>query len=292
MNDEQAPERLAMENKSRRSILCPNCRRLISVDESHCPYCGIDHPGSWWNSNVWTSLFFDADRLIKVIIYVNVTMYILSLLLNPQLAGLSLNPMVFLSPDNRSLLLLGATGSVPIGRFHRWWTVLSANYLHGSILHILFNMMALRQIGPLIVQEYGGHRMIILYTLSGVFGYWVSYLFGVDFTIGASASVCGLIGAALYYGKSRGGSYGQAIYRQVGGWALSIFIFGLLVPGINNWGHGGGIFAGIALGFFMGYSERSRENLFHKMLAGGCVASTALVLAWAIMTAILYSLAR
>jgi len=281
-----------MENESRRSILCPNCRRLISVDEPLCPYCGIENPGSWWKSNLWTRMFLDADLLIKVIIYVNAAMFILSLLLNPGQTGLSLNPFSFLSPDSRSLLLLGATGSIPIGRFGRWWTILSANYLHGSILHILFNMIALKQIGPLIVQEYGGHRMIIVYTLSGVFGYWISHLFGVGFTIGASASVCGLIGAALYYGKSRGGSYGQTIYSQVGGWAVSIFIFGFLVPGINNWGHGGGILGGIALGFFLGYNERSPESISHRTLAGACVVATALVLGWAVVTTLLYSMAR
>lgn len=131
--------------------------------------------------------------------------------------------------------------------------------------------------------------MIILYTLAGVFGYWVSYLFGIGFTIGASAAVCGLIGAALYYGKSRGGSYGQEIYKQVGGWAISIFVFGLLVPGINNWGHGGGLLAGIVLGFALSYNERNKESLFHRMLAGICVISTVLVLGWAVMTALFYS---
>ena len=62
-------------------------------------------------------------------------------------------------------------------------------------------------------------------TFSGVFGFFVSYLAGVTFTIGASAAVCGLIGAALYFGKSRGGIYGQTIYRQIGGWAIGIFSY-------------------------------------------------------------------
>lgn len=283
-----------MENESgsRNSTLCPNCRRLISIDEPHCPYCGLANPGSWWKSNRWTRIFFDADSLIKAIIYVNAAMFILSILLNPGMTGLTLNPLAFLSPGNRSLLLLGATGSIPIDRFGRWWTLLSANYLHGGILHILFNMIALRQIGPFVVQEYGGHRTIISYTLGGVFGYFVSYLVGVDFTIGASAAVCSLIGSALYYGKSRGGTYGHAIYRQVGGWAISIFIFGLLVPGINNWGHGGGLVAGIVLGFLMGYNERRPESYSHRMLAGLCVLATVLVLGWAVSTALVYTMAR
>jgi rhomboid protease GluP len=193
-----------------------------------------------------------------------------------------MNPFSLLSPSNRSLLLLGATGTVPIDRLHRWWTLISANYLHVGLLHILFNMIALRQIAPLVIREFGPHRMVILYFLTGTIGFLVSYLAGVELTIGASAAVCGLIGASLYYGKSRGGTYGQTIYRQIGAWALGIFIFGLLVPSINNWGHGGGMVAGAMLGFVLGYEEKRRERLFHRILAGFCVLATILTLLWAI----------
>jgi len=149
-------------------------------------------------------------------------------------------------------------------------------------------MVAFRQIAHLVLQEYGTYRMLILYTFSGITGFLVSYLAGVSFTIGASAAVCGLIGATLYYGKSRGGVYGQTIFRQIGGWALGLFLFGLLVPGVNNWGHGGGICAGVILGFLLGYQERAREGLFHKILAGVCVALTVLILAWAVVSGIYY----
>ena len=96
--------------------------------------------------------------------------------------------------------------------------------------------------------------------------------------IGASASVCGLVGAILYYGKSRGGIYGKNLYRQVGVWVVFLFIFGLVVPGINNWGHGGGILAGIIFGYLLGYQEKKRENFFHKTLAAVCLIGTAVVL--------------
>jgi rhomboid protease GluP len=138
--------------------------------------------------------------------------------------GLSTNPFTFLSPSSNALILLGSTGTIPIDQMHRWWTLISANYLHGSILHILFNMIALYQIGPLVLREYGAGRLISLYTLGGVIGFLVSYLVGIRFTLGASAAVCSLIGASLYYGKSRGGSYGQAVYKQISGWVLGLFL--------------------------------------------------------------------
>lgn len=277
-----------MTSHQRQSILCPNCRKLISADESRCPHCGIARPGSWWKNNAWTRFFVSADQLIKAIVFLNLGMYVISLLFHPWSSGFSLNPLSLFSPSNKSLLVLGATGTIPIDRFHRWWSLVTANYLHGGIFHILFNMIALSQIAPLVIREYGAHRMVILYTLSGVIGFWVSYLAGVAFTIGASAAVCGLIGASLYYGKSRGGIYGKAIYKQIGAWALGLFIFGLLVPGINNWGHGGGIVAGAILGFLLGYKEKRKESLLHRILAGFCVGLTLLVLGWAIASSIYF----
>ena len=276
-----------MENNNRHSILCPNCRKLISIDEHACPYCGLRSPGSRWRNNSLIRGLLDDRQLLRNMIYLNVAMFVLSILINPTSTSFSINPLDFLSPDNRSLLLLGATGSIPINQLHRWWTLLSASYLHGSILHLLFNMLALFQIAPLILQEYGRYRTLAIYTLSGVGGYVLSYLVGIPFTLGASAAVCGLIGAALYYGKSRGGSYGQLVYRQVSGWALGIFIFGFVFPGINNWAHGGGLLSGILTGSILGYEERSTENHFHKSLAMICILATLGTLIWAILSAFL-----
>jgi rhomboid protease GluP len=69
-----------------------------------------------------------------------------------------------------------------------------------------------------------------------------------------------------------------------------MFVFGFVVPGINNWGHGGGIAAGALVGYFLGYHERKRETAFHKTLAALCLAATAGVLAWAILTGLYYRL--
>ncbi len=279
-----------MPNKPRKSILCPNCNKLISADEVNCPHCGVSRPGVWWKTLPLTRGLFAADQIIKTIIYANVGMYFISLLMNPTKLGLSANPFVFLSPSNMALLLMGSTGTIPIDQGHRWWTLISANYLHGGILHILFNMVALYQIGPLVLREYRVNRLISIYTLGGVFGFFVSYLAGVRFTLGASAAVCSLIGASLYYGKSRGGTYGQAIYKQISGWVLGLFLFGFLVPGINNWGHGGGIAAGIILGYLLGYQEKKGETLIHKILAIICVVLTIAVLLWATASSCYYRL--
>ncbi|MCX5875263.1 MAG: rhomboid family intramembrane serine protease [Deltaproteobacteria bacterium] len=270
------------------SQLCPNCRRLISRDEPSCPYCGIKSPGSWWKNNALLHPLQTPELFLTWLSGLNVALFVLSIILNPGGTSMGMNPFGFLSPDNRSLLLLGATGTMPIEALHRWWSLVSASYLHGSLLHLIFNLIALRQIGPLVIQEYGLARMFTIYTLGGIGGFLLSFLAGVPFTIGASAAVCALIGAALYYGKSRGGSYGQQVYQQIGGWAMSIFVFGLLVPGINNWAHGGGMAAGALCGLLLGYQENRREMLSHRLLGAACAGGTILILLWAVATAVIY----
>ena len=275
-----------MQNHKRQSLLCPNCKKLISISEKKCPYCGTGNPAAWWKNTILTQGFNNPYLLVKWIIGVNIGIYVISLLLNPKGFALALNPLTLLSPSGQILELLGATGKIPIDAFQRYWTLVSASYLHGGILHIFFNMAAFRQLGLLVCREYGTYRMFVIYTLGGVIGFFISYLAAVPWTIGASASVCSLAGALLYYGKSRGGVYGRTLYKQIGIWVIILFIFGILIPVINNWGHGGGIAAGIALGFLLGYQERKKEGIFQKLLAVTCALITVLILGWAVLSGI------
>lgn len=263
----------------RKSILCPNCRKLISFDEPECPYCGLKRPGLHNTAGAVRRIFFGTNP-IMAIIYINIAYYVFSLFLGGISNEGSFN---FFSPSNQSLFLLGASGTIPVIGAHRFWTLISASFLHGGIMHILFNMMALYQLGPFVMQEFGFHRFINLYIITGACGFAASVIFGVPFTIGASASICGLIGAIIYYGKSRGGSYGEAIYKQAMGWVIGLIFFGLIFPGINNWAHGGGLLSGIALSFLMGYNDNKPESAWSKILAFACILLTAVILIWAVI---------
>jgi rhomboid protease GluP len=265
-------------SSGRKSILCPNCRKLISRDEPACPYCGLIRPGLHNTAGIIRKIFLGSDP-VRTIIYVNIALYILSLILGGISAEGSFN---FLSPSSQSLLLLGASGTIPVIGAHRYWTLISASFLHGGILHIAFNMMALYQLGPFVLREFGFHRFINLYIITGICGFAVSVLFGVPFTIGASASICGLIGAIIYFGKSRGDHYGEIIYKEAMGWVVGLIVFGLIFSGINNWAHGGGILSGIGLAFLMGYNDNKQESAWIKLLAYACILITVLVLIWAV----------
>jgi rhomboid protease GluP len=274
----------------RNSILCPNCRKLISLDEEICPYCGLVRPGMHSTTGKIRGLLFMFNP-VSTILYINIAFFALSLLLDPAGIFRAGGPLSFLSPSNQSLLLLGASGTIPVFQLHRYWSIVSASFLHGGILHIVFNMLALHQLAPFVLREFGLHRFMNLYILSGIAGFAVSVAAGVPLTIGASASVCGLIGAIIYFGKSRGGYYGEAIFKQAMVWVIGLAVFGFIFSGINNWAHGGGLLTGVLIAYATGYNDQRLESAWSKILAYGCMLLTAVILLWAAVSAIFYRLA-
>lgn len=266
-----------MSQPANRSILCPNCRRLISGDEKRCPHCGIAAPGARWKNNPLTRGWGSGDLLIRYIIFANVGLYLLSLLISSNVMASGFNPLFALAPSGKVLLYLGATGTIAIHN-GGWWSIIASNYLHAGVLHIFFNMMAFNQIAILITRLFGPYRFFTIFTLSGVGGFIASYFAGVYITVGASAALCGLIGAALFYGKNRGGVFGQAVYKQIGVWAVIIVLSGFMIPQVNNFAHIGGMAAGALAAMLLGYAEKRRENLLHRALAGVCMVVTVMVL--------------
>ena len=107
----------------------------------------------------------------------------------------------FLAPPLASLvamlLVLGATGAVPVFELGRYWTLISANYLHGGLLHIIFNMLNLYWFGQLVREYLGEKKLLSLYILGGIAGgilYLLSYNFIPYFAERAAASM--MIGAS------------------------------------------------------------------------------------------------
>jgi len=216
--------------------------------------------------------------LLKGILYTNIFLFVISLIYSGRDMVMSINPFFALTPSMDVLNFLGASGTIPIDHFHAWWSLITANWLHGSLLHIIFNMLALRTVAPLVIHEFGIYRMFSIYTISGAAGFYLSYLGNVPLTIGASSGLCGLIGALLYFGKSRGGEWGQRVYKQTSGWIISLLVFGFLIPNINNWGHGGGLLGGIFLGWILGYNDKRKEGRSDNVLGLILMLLTALLL--------------
>jgi rhomboid protease GluP len=205
-------------------------------------------------------------------------------------SGIRMNGLFsFLAPNTQTLFLFGASGGMPVFQFDRWWTVLSAGWLHSGLLHILFNMMWVRQLGPACADLYGAGRMVIIYTVAGVVGFtassvaWLVFggipiIGGAGFTVGASAPVFGLLGAVVLYGQRSGSSMARREGLQ---YALTMGLFGLIMPGIDNWAHAGGFAGGWLMAKIL--DPLKPERIDHLAAAVVCVVLTIAAIAVSIV---------
>ncbi len=173
--------------------------------------------------------------------------------------------------------------------YGRWWTVLSAAWLHAGVLHILFDMYWVRNLAPSAARLYGPGRAVIIYTVAAITGFLASsaaglvpflpgFVRGAGFTVGASAPVFGLIGAMLHYGRRGGSSY---ITQQMKGLAITFLIFGFIFPGVDNWAHLGGLGGGWLAAKVLDPLKAERGD--HVLVAIGCLVLSALSIVYSVV---------
>ncbi len=269
-----------MFRKASGAILCPSCGRLTSANADACFFCGRRRPGMWGLAPGLRSLVGALD-VTKAITVACVALYVASLVLDPRASLRMRGPFELLSPSGRALDMLGMTGALA-WEAGRWWTLITAIYLHGGILHILFNVLWIRQLGPAVEQVYGSARLAVIFTVAGATGFLASNYAGVSFTIGASGSIFGLLGAMVAYGRQRGGVFGSMVLRQYGQWALILFIFGFIMAGVNNLAHAGGFVGGVVAGVVLRPLERRGEGGLDQLLALATIALTVVAFALAL----------
>ncbi len=179
-------------------------------------------------------------------------------------------------------------------QYGRWWTLLTAGWLHAGILHIFFNVLWIRQLGPAVAEIYGPARMIIIYTFASIAGFALSsvageflwwmpiyFLRGAQFTVGASAAIFGLLGAAVYYGRRSGSSHASQIGLQ---YALVIGIFGLIFQGVDNYAHAGGFIGGYLTSMIL--DPLKPERVDHMVIAAGCLIASLIAIIASVVTAL------
>ncbi|CAN5611415.1 hypothetical protein BH20CHL7_BH20CHL7_13440 [soil metagenome] len=132
-----------------------------------------------------------------------------------------------------------------------YWRLWSVTLLHGSLIHLAFNMYALYLVGQIVERWYGAIRFVLFYLACAAAGSVASFVFGGDVpSVGASGAVFGLFGLVLAAGRlhhpvDRGS---RMLVRQLGMLILINIAFGFAVPGIDNAAHLGGLAAGLFLG--------------------------------------------
>jgi rhomboid protease GluP len=124
------------------SVVCPQCGRLVGVNDERCYQCGK------WNPSLWG--FAPAlGKLTRGLSFGELVLWGATLLFATTLfydtSGIGGGGLLsFLSPSPEALFRFGMSGAVPIFAQGRWWTILSAGWLHGGLLHIFFNMLWIR----------------------------------------------------------------------------------------------------------------------------------------------------
>ena len=252
------------------SVVCASCGYLVGVKDDRCYHCGRRNPGLFGFSVALRNLGHDAG-FVPFVTGFCVVMYLISMLVGGFSMRLNLD---FLAPGFRGQFLLGESGTVPVFGMGRWWTVLSAQWLHGSLLHIFFNLMWIRQLAPGVAELYGPGRMVIVYVVGGAVGFLVSSVAGLVLSnlppplgagivvVGASSSIFALLGALVYYGNRSGSRH---VHAQAFSWALSAFVIGLVIPNVDNYAHAGGFLGGFLVGRIL--DPLKQEQINHIMIA-------------------------
>lgn len=265
------------------AVLCPSCGTLVGVKDAKCLNCGRSNPGMWGFAPLlrqWGVNF----SFVNLVVPACGLLFVVSLLWSSgrvRTSGLS-----FLGPSSQSLIAMGASGAYPVFGAGHWWTVLSAGWLHAGLLHVVINMMWVRDLGPVVSQLYGPSRLVVIYTVGNISGFALSsmagefmgdlplaVLRGAQLTVGASAAIFGLLGAAIAYGHRTGSSLVSGPATQ---YALMMGLFGFIMPGVDNYAHLGGWLGGYVVGRLM--NPNRAERLGDWVAAAACVAATALAL--------------
>ena len=281
--------KLMFKRQTTGSVVCSSCGSLVGVRDEKCYNCGRRNPGLWGFAPLLRSLGNDLG-FVQLVIWGCGALYVISLLLSRNAMRMGGGLFGFLAPDLAVLFLLGASGGRPVFEFGWWWTVFSASWLHGSLLHIIFNMMWVRDLGPVVADMFGAGRMVIIYTVAGASGFLLSsfayaflphlpFLSGAGVTVGASASVFGFLGALVYYGRRTGSSLTRSEAIR---YALILGFFGFIMRGVDNFAHAGGFFGGYLAARLL--DPLKPERIDHIVIALICIAAAFLSIAASVVT--------
>lgn len=272
------------------SVICTSCGVLVGVNDGQCYNCGRRNPGLWGFAPALRALGTDLG-FVPFVTAISAILFGLTLVFSRgQIGGGSVFSLF--SPSIQALLVFGASGSVPVFQFGRWWTILSAGWLHGGVIHILFNMMALRFLAPGTTELFGPGRMMIIYFVSAASGFGLSsfagaflpalpFLSGGRFTVGASASLCGLIGAILAYGHRSGSGMARSYATT---YIVMLVIYGFLFPGIDNYAHAGGFAGGYAAAKAL--DPLRPERIDHIVIGLALLGASLLSILWSFVDAV------
>lgn len=188
----------------------------------------------------------DSTPMVRIIMALNIAVYLIPAVLD--WVGIRYKSL----PISDILLIWGAKDNIAIAAADQYYRLLTMMFLHGGVLHLLFNTIAISSIGSDVERMTGSQRFLFIYFVGGLAGGVASYVFTVNPSVGASGAVFALVGASLVFfllnRKVFGGNARQYIANIVFMAVINIGI-GLSAPNIDNMAHIGGFVGGVVTGF-------------------------------------------
>ncbi|MBX5497065.1 MAG: rhomboid family intramembrane serine protease [Bryobacteraceae bacterium] len=232
--------------------MCPHCRAFVTIDDRVCPYCDAQleprrvyrEPSS---GAILGRMIPQAHFTTMMIITINIGLYLVMVAYSMS-AG---NDSALMNLDPQTLVQFGAKYQPFIVLGGQWWRLITAGFLHLSLLHILMNSWVLFDLGAQVEELYGTARFIAIYFFSTAAGFFASLTFTAALSAGASAGLFGLIGAMIALSlrdKTGMGSMIRGLYIR---WVIYVTIIGLFL-GADHAAHFGGGIAGFVLGYITG----------------------------------------
>jgi rhomboid protease GluP len=263
--------------------MCPHCRAFVPSSERVCTECGLALGRSYAQrmagSAALAGLVPPTHFTTLILLLVNFALFAATLILTLKKSD---GAEALGAVDPYVLLNFGAKFG-PAVQAGQWWRLITAGFLHGGLFHILMNTWAMYDLGAQVEQAYGTARFLVFYLAAGAAGFWASAWWSPALSIGASASIFGLIGAMIAYYTRSGtwlGAEMKAVYVR---WAIYGLLFGLLpMFSIDNAAHLGGLAAGFGLGYLAAEPGPRAMEWLWRVAAGFAVliALAAFGLVW------------
>ena len=253
-------------------VMCQVCRGLIEASAKTCPLCGRE---SVPPARISTSSFTESGNFFSlVVLTINIVLFVLMSIVEVRNGGGG--EKIIQSASSGVLNDFGAL--VPsMVRAGQWWRLVTFNFLHIGLMHLMFNSYALFSIGPQVEGTFGSQKFVFAYVGTGTASAFASFLFLPNDSAGASGAIFGLIGLMAVYGYKQGGSFGRGLMKQMLIWAGIGIMFGFFI-GANNVAHVGGFVAGAALGFVLEPDSSSTVGSAARWNAAaiGCIGLVAI----------------
>lgn len=180
--------------------------------------------------------------LTNILIAINLLVFLISAWISKNIFDIDIYTLIIMGAKVNSLIDKGQV-----------WRLITCAFLHGGLIHIFFNMYALKILGPEIEYVYGKVKYLVIYLLSAIAASIFSYIFGPQsVSVGASGAIFGLFGAMLIFGIKHRKQMGKAYMMNILQVIFVNVIIGISSSNIDNAAHFGGLIVGALIALLLG----------------------------------------